>query len=529
VTDTARGSRIPALSASSPSALLRFHEALLFMRTYPRDREMLRQTEELLHSFPERVSQLWKAGADLSLFEEPEVSGIAGTSFSAIFSYEVARRLARLEPGRIGIDWERYEVTNRLAGAWRRLFPLVEEDTMVEAHVPFLKWLSAAAGGGDQELSWLLGRFEELPLSSKDKADLWASLELPIRWELGNSRATRTAARHPTRRIFYHDGPLIRRSEVSLEHELQSPPVPFVELDAEAGQAFLNMALATSAARYRELHGFTYGDPRRVLKASAGRGVEVFLCGVPPEWRLPLRAYHAALILKNGVPIGYFETLSLFERMEVGFNLYYTFREGETAWIFARVLRLFHQLLGTTCFSIDPYQIGLQNEEAITSGAFWFYRKLGFRPVLPEVARLVGREESKLLHQPGYRTSASTLRRLAAGNLVFEMPGTQRGDWDRFSVRTVALAVQGQAREEAVARVSEALGIKAGHHAEFENLALVLDLVPGLAGWPQTDKAALVDIIRAKMGPDEALYLRLMQGHQPLRQAVLRLEYANMR
>jgi len=28
------------------------------------------------------------------------------------------------------------------------------------------------------------------------------------------------------------------------------------------------------------------------------------------------------MIFKNGVPVGYFEGLSLFERMESGFNLY---------------------------------------------------------------------------------------------------------------------------------------------------------------------------------------------------------------
>jgi hypothetical protein len=57
--------------------------------------------------------------------------------------------------------------------------------------------------------------------------------------------------------------------------------------------------------------------------------VQIFVFGVPPEWRLPLRAYHSALFFKKGVPIGYVEVLSLFERAELGFNLYYTFREGE--------------------------------------------------------------------------------------------------------------------------------------------------------------------------------------------------------
>jgi len=285
------------------------------------------------------------------------------------------------------------------------------------------------------------------------------------------------------------------------------------------------MALATSAARYRELHGFTYGDPRAVLKADAGRGVEVLFCGVPPQHRLPLRAYHAAIMLKNGVPTGYFETLSLFDRMEVGFNLYYTFREGETAWIFARVLRLFHQILGTTCFSIDPYQIGLDNEEGIESGAFWFYRKLGFRPVLPGVVRVLAREESKLLKQTGYRSPPSVLRRLAAGPLISEVPGAPQGDWDRFHIRNVALAAQRSSPERAMASVSAALGIKAGAHPEFANLALVLDSIPDLSDWPREDKSALVEIIRAKMGADEAVYLRLMQGHQRLREAIRELGF----
>jgi len=512
---TALGRR-PFTDAQS---LIHFHEALLFCRAYPQSPALLRQAEELLARFHDRVGKL----GDSEVFDEPEVSGIEQTEFTAIFSHEVVGRLMALEPGRIQIDWERYEVTDRLAPAWRKLFPLVEEDTMVEAHVPYLEWLRAAAGGLDGALGWLLFRLEELALSAKDKADLFATLELPIRWDLGRSNATRTLMRGPAQRYFYHDRPLIRRSEVSLEHELSSEPLPCERLDEEAGQAFLNLALAGSAARQRELYGFTHGDPRRVLRAHAGRGVEVFFCGVPAGKRLPLRAYHAAMMFKNGIPVGYFETLSLCDRMEVGFNLYYTFREGETAWIFARVLRLFHQLLGTTSFRIDPYQIGLDNEEAIESGAFWFYRKLGFRPVLPQVVRLSEREECRMLKKAGYRTPAATLRRLATGPLIFEMDGAPGGDWDHFSVRNIGLAAQQQTPEEAVAQVSRALGIKAGPHGEFLNLAVVFALIPGLEGWPGADKAALVDIIRAKMGPDEALYVRLTREHAKLREALVKL------
>ena len=99
------------------------------------------------------------------------------------------------------------------------------------------------------------------------------------------------------------------------------------------------------------------------------------------------------MFFKNGVPIGYVEVLSLFERMEVGFNLYYTFREGESAWLYAQVLKFCRERYGVTCFSIDHYQLGHENEEAIASGAFWVYRKLGFHSTLPEIARLIEKEE----------------------------------------------------------------------------------------------------------------------------------------
>jgi hypothetical protein len=194
--------------------------------------------------------------------------------------------------------------------------------------------------------------------------------------------------------------------------------------------------------RYRELYGFSHPDETGVFHATAGRGVDIYFFGVPPEWRLPLRVYHGGMFFKNGVPAGYVELLSLFERAEVGFNLYYTFREGESAWIYARLLRLFRQVLGVTCFSVDPYQIGHENSEAVDSGAFWFYRKLGFRATNPQVARLVEREEARMRQTPGYRSSRRTLERLAEGYILYEMPGTESGDWDHFSIRTLAQRLQ---------------------------------------------------------------------------------------
>jgi len=503
--------------------LHRYHELLLYCRAFPQNPDLLSQCEELLAGFAESAQRWRSSGGDPALFDQPEASGVAGTSFTAIFSYRAALRLSRLEPERLRLDWDAWEPTDRVAETWRWLFPLVEEDTLVEPHIPYKDWLLAAADSQERALACLLERLDSLPVPEKQKAGLYAALELPLRWELGDSRLSRTLMRGPLEEPFFHEGPLIPRTGVSLERELTSPPMELEPLSAEAGEAFLNMALAASAVRQRELHGFTYGDPRSVVRAPLGRGVDAYLCGAPAGNRLPLRAYHAGMLVKNGVPIGYVETLSLCDRMDVGFNLYYTFREGETAWLFARLLGLLHQALGATCFVIDPYQIGRGNEEAIQSGAFWFYRKLGFRPVLPEVVRVLEREECWMLKKPGYRSRPAALRKLAAGPLVYETGAGNRGAWDRFHVRNIGLAAQRLRPLEAVAEVSRALGIQTGPHGEYASLAQVLALIRGLKDWSAEEKAALVEVIRAKMGPDESVYLRRTQQHARLREALQQL------
>jgi hypothetical protein len=489
------------------ASLIRFHEALLFLRAYPASAEVAREADRALASFAERV-------AGMEGLDEPEVSGIAGTAFSAVFSYDVARRLAAAYPERIDIDWEGYE-TDRLGRWFRRFLPLVEEDWTVEANVPYLDWLRAAKGGAGPDLPFILKRME---------ADQYDSLELPLRWELGETEATRTRARMPAGPMFFHDGPLIRRC--SLAEEI--PELEVVRLSRAEGKRAIEQAVDMSAPRYRELYGFTYGDPGLVLRAEAGRGVRFTLWGVAPERRLPLRAYHCAVMSKNGVPVGYVETLSLFERMEVGFNVYYTFREGESAWLYTRLMRLFRQLTGVTCFSVDPYQIGRHNEEAIASGAFWFYRKLGFRPVRERAARRLAVEEQRIAKDSGYRTPAATLRKFAAGYMVYD----EEGSWDRFRVRHLGLAVQrrmaerfgGDAkkmRRAAVAAVERALGIEL--EPAQEAWALVLALIPDLGRWTPEEKRGVARILRAKTGPDESRYLRTMAGHRRLRQEILRL------
>ena len=489
--------RAARMQVRDPETLIRFHELLLFVRAYPHNAAVLRLAENLLRSFEPRVSELRERGMDLSRLEHPDISGIAGTSVTDTFSFYIVRWLIQHFESQLSIYWDWFEGDNRLAETWPRFMPLLEEDANVEANVPYRTWL-AAARGRQPELPWLVERFDTLPLPDKRKAELYDSQQLYVSWA-PRYRSTRTGMRIAVRDVFYHRRPLIQRREINLREEVIAPPPKLTKLSSRDGERALDLAREASTIRYRELYGFTHGDQGRVYHADLGRGVQLFLTGLPPAKRLPLRAYHAAMIYKNGVPIGYFEGLSLFERMESGFNLYYTFRDGETAWLYARILNVMHHFAGVTSFAIDPYQVGYENEEGIESGAFWFYRKLGFRPTRREVSELVENEEEKIAKRAGYRTSARTLRKLAESPMIFELDQNRAGEWDRFQVRKIGLRTQG---------------------LKFESL---FSLIRDLDHWTAEEKQLLKRIVQAKSATEETTYLKLMQRHARLRATLIRL------
>ncbi len=543
---TGAAARIEKLLASmrdvqfgSVESLIRFHDVLLFLRAFPQSRKVVQLADNLLAGSVRQVERLQTSGADMELFDNEQFSGIAGTVISDNFTYDVARWLAQRYPQRLSVEWDFDGQGRQMAVTLPRFIPLLADDSLVEADTPLLDYMANAAGGAEKILAWLLQRVANAPLAGLERTSLYDSFGINVLWKLGNSAASRTRARRSVSPMFYHRQPLLRRNQISLAAELGSPPLPVRKLSQREGEEILDLTRAALTVRYRELYGTTRGYPKLVFEAEVGRGVQIFLWGLPPDRRLPLRAYHAGITLKNGIPINYIEGISLFDWMEVGFNTFYAFRDGETAWIYSKVLHFLHQLTSVTCISVYPYQLGHENEEAIKSGAFWFYRKLGFRPGRPELLAITRKEESRMTRDSAHRTSARTLRQLAAGHVFYEFGEGPRGQWDTFSTRRIGLTVQQRMAKEFGGdpekmqramrkKLSQDLkvdwepGVRLEQSA-FENFASGLSLAPEVAQWTTPQKQTLADIIRAKVSADERKYLHLLQQHQELKELVLRL------
>jgi len=521
------------------ASLIRFHEVLLVLRAFPPSPAVLRAAVQLLDSLWRRVERLRKMGADMDDFDPLEVSGIAGTVMQDALGFDLARWLVRRLPGKVEIAWDDFEDERAMGAVWPRFVPLLNEDAAVEAEIPWRKWLEAAQGSRSASPEWLIEQFDALGACASEKSRLYESLHMPVRWRLENSLISRTRNARPVRKVFFHAEPLLTRKDVSLDTELRRRPPVLVRLSLKQGQDIIDLIREVMLVRYRELYGTTLGDPRSVVRADLGRGVTIYLWGLPSERRLPLRAYIAGVTLKNGVPINYIEAIGLFEWMEIGFNTFYTYRGGEVAWIFAQVLRCLTAHMGTTCVSMYPYQLGHKNEEAIESGAFWFYRKLGFRPGRGDLVTLVDREEKKIARNTKYKTPPRTLRRLSEGHAFYELPGNPARAWDRFSTRNIGLRVSRAMSEKfggdlerfkkaAAQRLSLILRMRVPRESDasysaFHDFAMVAWLIPGISSWKDEEKKALCAIFHAKSGRDEMAYLRLLQKHGPLRRAMLRL------
>src|SRR4029077_16806485 len=149
--------------ADVPS-LTRLHETLLVLRAFPPSPRVLRQCESLLRSFWRRVEALRRAGADMDDFDPLEVSGIAGTTMQDALGLDLVRWLVKRLPGKVEIAWNDYDDERAMRAVWPRLMPLLEEDTLAEASIPWRKWLESAQGSSSKSPAWLIDRFAALPL-----------------------------------------------------------------------------------------------------------------------------------------------------------------------------------------------------------------------------------------------------------------------------------------------------------------------------------------------------------------------------
>ena len=510
------------------------HDALCFARAFPRSAAELRAAERELAGFERRVGRHRD-----ELFN----SGIAGTPYFYPYNYRMARWLSGRFGRAVDVDWEEYDrhEWDEVSGLLSLVVAWAENEGLDDDDVLVWDWVRRAKGPRRRtDLAWLLATIERMGLPYEWRRHLYESLNLPLAWDLAGCRDSITHAVLPVRRRFFHRG-MLREPPADFAAAVREPTGALEPLSPARGQAVIDAARAALSQRAREFHVIVHGNADEVYRVESGRGLEIFVIGLDRAHRLTVESDIGALLVKNGVPIGYGYAVMLGDRADIGINVFPTYRGGESAYIFEKFAAAFHHHFGARKFVMRRYQVGWQNPEGIQAGSYWFYHKLGFRSLGAEERALAERERARLDRRPGARSAPAVLNRLARSDLVLCTDGTDAADFRDIDPKATGLAVTqritarfGGDRPRALSgmawQISRALGAGSPADAALAPLALrlaavtplapgslrlvpVVSLIPDLDRWSPAERRALLALLRAKEGRRERGFVFALQRH----------------
>ncbi|MFH1891899.1 MAG: hypothetical protein ABIK83_04375 [Candidatus Zixiibacteriota bacterium] len=531
--------RLRSIRVFDPKLLLDCHDLLAYMRAYPDNPKILSAVDRELVGFEDRVDLYKQETRDKDAHKLLN-SGIAGTIVLHTFGFKALELLLKAHPDKFDIDWEQmedggdYDLTDllQLLVSWHENDAIDNDDT-----VDSQAWLSIARGIWTRtDLGALHKLFVTSGLPRNAQEYLFEKLDFWMKWDLTGCPAARNLKRVPAKRIYYQKGPHIGRTP-DLRRELKKKAVPLKSLTLREGREAVRAINEVLAVRYRELQPLSYANPAEVYSYEPGRGVQILVFGASPEIRLPLESNFGAMLVRNGLPIGYGVGATLFDRVEIAINMFPAFRSGESSYVIEQFFRLFYHHFGSRVFLVRSRQMGNGDWEPLKSGAFWFYYKLGFRAVKPRVRALAEEEHQLILADRKYRSPLKRLKRLAVSDVFFHADPSQMDDYEEFPIMNLGYVVTRYFAEKfdgdrrrgtshAVHSVARTLKIRrldqwsADERTALRRLAPLIINIPRLREWSSSDKRSLAQLIRSKGAFREREFV-LRSNHHPRFKAAL--------
>ncbi len=522
-----------AAAIDEPRPLLAYHDCLLFLLAYPQTSGLHAEAERELARVSVEARRLAQRGPrDRWMLED---SGVAWSETSPTLSYSIARWLVERYPHQVELA-SLADDGQPLRAILQLCLPALEEGILSRDR-PVDDLLDHLAGDfTGSKLEWLLDQLARAPCSEEIREHLFESLRVFIRIRLMDGPLSRTFARGLPRKPFYHRVEL--RRAVDSNALIAQPLPPRRKLNARDRRHLIEAARALLAGLGRETETIRWCLPEAVECFDLDRGLSVALYPMPPGRRLPIDTHVGFMLFKNAMPIAYGGGWPFLGLCRIGIHIFAPYRGAESAYAMCQVLRVYHHRFACDSFLAEPSQFGEGGPEGLTSGAFWFYHRLGFRPVDEQVAKLAEAEVARKAGD-GRRTPVGLLRRLTRSNLELVLSGGE-GPAPRCDPADLSFAVtawigsrfegdRGRAEREALESVRAALGVvgmerwpEPERHS-FRSLCLLLAMVPGLDRWPAADRRKAIALLRAKGAANEDTHFDLMRRHRRFRDAMAKI------
>jgi hypothetical protein len=503
------------------------HDALLFATAHPTSEAARRRAEACLASLARAIEA--RIEADPALDARLANSALPGTLIEASLSHPLASWLARTYPTRVA--WGGADADLELTQLFMRGALLPGEGERLEReHHPLDRWLArSGAAANSRRLRAVLNGVAAATQDERMQEYLFASLKPFVRWRLSPPSASIATARSlPRAPSMQRDW----RRDVSVAERVAAPLPRPANLSAAGRETLIGSARVVLGTLLRETDPVTYADPRAVTLFRLDRGIDVALFGMRPAWRLALETYYGYLAFKNGVPAAYGGAWMFGHRCKIGVNVFPFMRGGESALLFAELMRVYRQHFGPEVFFVEPYQIGRGNPDGIRSGAFWFYYRLGFRPVERDLAALAEDEAQRMASDRSHRSSAATLRRLADSDLRWSsrdpgaLPVPDPYRVNRALTAFVRRVYRGDRAAAIAATRARTVNLFADVAPRPQARAIaqafgpLLAMLGGLARWSADERRALARLLAEKLSGDEREHARMLRRHAPLLRAL---------
>ena len=507
-------------------ALVDYHDLMLFVLAHPASRvEHARAGREL-----SRVARAARAIALRGRAAERRAiarTGIAWSEVQAAFGLAFARWLVDRWPAHVRLDTID-DAPVPLADALAAALPPLQADVAGGGHLDGAAIAEAFAGDGDR-YAWLVRTVDALPAAEPVREQAFESIGASTVVAPRDSALSRTFARGPGRAVFVVDR-LVRAVDVPAE---TSRPLRRGRASRAAREQAVEASRATLAMLERETDAIATTGARDTEVHALGRGAVIAMHAPAAARRAALDPHVGFVLYRNGVPVAYGGGWPFLGSCRIGVNVLPPFRGGESAWLFAQVLRAYRQRFAVVRFLVEPYQYGLDNREGLVSGAFWFYWRLGFRPVVPRIRALAEAEAAKVAADRAYRAPIAVLRRFTASDLALDLargpPPPDASDLADAASKWIAATGRGDARaaeRKALAMASRHIGARPPANddvrAAWRAWAPLIAQLPEIARWPAPARAGVADVLRAK-ARDEFAFQRALNAHRRLADALARL------
>lgn len=391
-------------------ALPRYHDCLLYLLAHPSDAALLRAVQAELARVARTLRQ--RRGRHSPALSD---QGLPWVDTVTTFSHDTTRWLLDHPHCRQSIDSFDAESATDLNAILKSTLNSIEHSETT-AGLDNIALLDALGVPPRSRLRFIIDELGRLDAQPYVKDQLYGSLRLFTRLTPTHRRFSKAYSRLPMPGRPFWQRTLLRDFDaLSL---IDSPlPAPR-ELRGQSLDDVIRVIKTSLVLTCRETDPGTYLDPRTLRLVDLERGVAVAVYGMQARRQLALESYIGFTLFKNGLAAAYGGAWLLGPRAAFGMNIWEPFRGGESGFMMCQVLRTYRQLFGASCFEVDAHQFGLDNPDGIATGAFWFYYRLGFRPLDSALGALAERERAKMRRQPGYRSSERTLLRFTGSDVA---------------------------------------------------------------------------------------------------------------